>query len=337
MIETLYLKDKKLYILNQKLLPHKIRYVLCTKYEQVADAIKTMVIRGAPAIGIAAGYGMMLASRQKRFNSYREMAHFLSTAKSVLAKTRPTAVNLFWALDRMFNLSGTTADVKKLQLLFYKEAVLIHNEDIETNKNISRYGASLLSTKSVIITHCNAGSLATGGIGTALGVITEAYRQKKVKMVYVDETRPYLQGARLTAFELASNKVPAMLICDNMAGFIMKTRKVDAVIVGADRITGNGDVANKIGTYQLAVLAKYHNVKFYVAAPYSTFDSRLHSGDDIVIEERSSEEVTCINGKRIVPYGFMACHPAFDVTPNELITGIITEKGILTRKYFRKK
>jgi methylthioribose-1-phosphate isomerase len=342
MIETLYWKNQRLYILNQLLLPHAVKYVVCNNHADVADAIRDMVIRGAPAIGIAAGYGMYLASIEKPFMTPAQLLDHLQKTKIILGNTRPTAVNLFWALDRMMKsaveAAAGTEPVRRIQDKLCSEAHLILKEDIAVNKKIGRYGASLLPKNSTVITHCNAGSLATGGFGTALGVITEAYRQGKIRMVYVDETRPYMQGARLTLFELKSNKIPATLICDNMAGHVMKTKKVNAVIVGADRVaSGNGDVANKIGTYGLAILAAYHKVRFYVAAPKSTFDAKLMSGNDIRIEERSSKEVTHMFGKQITPDNTEVFHPAFDVTPNKLITGIITENGILTKKDFIKR
>ena len=296
-----------------------------------------MVIRGAPAIGIAAAFGIALASKERKFSSIKFLEQYIRKACNDLRKTRPTAVNLFWAIERMQekfkSLSKETENIRYIQKQLENEAKRILAEDIEMNKKIGAYGAKLLKKNSVVVTHCNAGALATGGYGTALGVITSAYKSGKIKMVYVDETRPYLQGARLTALELKQQKIPHRLICDNMAGHIMKTEKVDTVIVGADRISRNGDTANKIGTYSLAVLAKYHNVKFYIAAPGSTIDRKISSGREIPVEERAGSEVTTIFGKSIAPKGTKARHPAFDVTPSKLISAIITEKGVFKYPY----
>jgi len=335
-IKTLFWRHDKLFILNQKLLPHKIKYVICKTSDDVANSIKKMIIRGAPAIGIATAFGITLASREKKFKSTIEQRkHVIKSAKKIL-KTRPTAVNLRWGIERMLSLLEklkNSNSTKYIQKELLKEAKKILKEDILTNKKISKNGAKLLKKKSNVITHCNAGALATGGIGTALGVIKEAWRQKKIKMVYADETRPYLQGARLTTFELKKAGIPVTLITDNMAGHIMKTEKIDAVIVGADRIAKNGDTANKIGTYSLAVLAKAHKIPFYVAAPTSTIDTKIKSGKEIPIEERSKEEVIKIAKYKIAPDGIKVRHPAFDVTPSELITAIITEKGIFRYPY----
>ncbi len=335
-VKTLFWKKNKLFILNQKLLPHKIKYFICKNSKDVAKSIKEMIIRGAPAIGIVSSFGIALASREKTFKTIAELKNHVFNSAKKLLKTRPTAVNLRWALDRMLSLLkklDKKYSIKKIQKKLLEEAKKILEEDILTNRKIAKNGAKLLKKKSNVLTHCNAGALATGGIGTALGVIFEAYKKKKIKMVYVDETRPYLQGARLTTFELKQKGVPVTLITDNMVGYIMKTEKISAVIVGADRIAKNGDTANKIGTYPLAVLAKVHNIPFYVAAPTSTIDKTIKKGEEIPIEERSKEEVIKISGKKIAPDGIKARHPAFDVTPSELITAIITEKGIFKYPY----
>jgi methylthioribose-1-phosphate isomerase len=272
-----------------------------------------MAVRGAPAIGCVAAYGLVLAA-QNREN--------LNVAARRLKASRPTAVNLSWAVDRMLAVRAPSVSV------LLREAQSIEREDLENNLSMACYGASLLRKNAVVITHCNAGSLATAGFGTALGVIREAHRQGKIKNVFVDETRPYLQGARLTAWELAQEKIPHQLITDSMAAHFMNTERIDAVFVGCDRVARNGDTANKIGTYSLAVNAKYHRVPFYVAMPLSTLDVRMATGRDIPIEERSSEEVTRLAGVQLAPRATRARHPAFDVTPVSLITGFITEKGI---------
>jgi len=335
MITPLYWSKNKLYILNQIELPDKIEYVICKNYYDVVSAIKKMVIRGAPAIGIAAAFGIVIASREKKFTSFQELYKYLIQAKRDIDSSRPTAVNLTYSTNRMMSVIKKEHSVETIKKLLEQEAQKIVSEDIEMNKKIAQFGAKLLKKNCSVLTHCNAGALATGGYGTAVGIITEAYTQKKIKMVYIDETRPYFQGARLTAWELKQQKVPCCVICDNMAGYFMKTEKIDAVIVGADRIAANGDVANKIGTYSLAILAKYHKIPFYVAAPWTTVDLKTSSGDDIVIEERASEEITTIYGKKIVPDGIQARHPAFDVTPNNLITAIITDKGIIKSPFFK--
>jgi len=317
----------KLLILDQLLLPHKEKWISCSDHKQVAECIKDMNVRGAPAIGCVAAYGMALASHEKKFSSPQNLLTYLESAKKTLAATRPTAVNLFWALERMKSVlrPGT---VQSIQKTLEDEAVKIFDEDLAANRRIGELGAELFQRDSVILTHCNAGSLATSGWGTSLGVIRTAYEQGKVKKVLVDETRPYLQGARLTAWELKKDGIPYELVTDNMAAHLMKTEKVDAAIVGSDRISAQGDVANKIGTYGVAVLCKYHNIPFYAAAPTSTIDLKIRDGKDIPIEERSIREVTHIQGRAIAPAGTIARHPAFDVTPKELVTAIITEKGI---------
>jgi methylthioribose-1-phosphate isomerase len=335
--KTLYWTKGRLYLLDQKALPHKTVYVRCVTSGDVARAIKHMTVRGAPAIGITAAFGVVLAAGEKRFRSGKELYGYLRPVMEKLGATRPTAVNLFWALRRMegrLKESVARGDtVEGIRKELENEASKILSEDIAQNRRISVFGSALLKKGSSVITHCNAGALATGGEGTALGVIKEAHRKNRIKLVYVDETRPYLQGARLTAWELRNAKVPYLLICDNMAGHIMKTEKVDAVIVGADRIAANGDAANKIGTYSLAILADYHNIPFYVAAPQSSVDAGIGSGREIKIEERPGEEVTSVCGREIAPKGTIARHPAFDVTPAKLITAIITDRGVFRRPY----
>ncbi|MBU0952093.1 MAG: S-methyl-5-thioribose-1-phosphate isomerase [Elusimicrobia bacterium] len=340
-----YWKNSNLFLIDQKQLPQDIIYVRAGNHQQAAAAIKNMVVRGAPAIGITAAFGMALACNEKKFKNTAELLKYTFKAGEALKKSRPTAVNLSWAVERMkekisefIAIAPEKFKTEKEKITFVqksaeKEALNIWAEDIEMNKKISKFGAKLFKKNTNVITHCNAGALATGGIGTAVGVITEAYRQKKVKMVYADETRPYLQGARLTTWEFKQQNIPVTLITDNMAGYIMKTENVKAIVVGADRITTNGDTANKIGTYSLSILAKYHNVPFYVAAPGSTIDTGKKTGREIPIEERSWDEVTNIGDKCIAPKNIKVRHPAFDVTPSKLITAIITEKGVFRYPY----
>ncbi|OGS43046.1 MAG: S-methyl-5-thioribose-1-phosphate isomerase [Elusimicrobia bacterium RIFOXYD2_FULL_34_15] len=330
---TLYLDKDILKILDQRLLPSTVFYIDCKTKEDTFDCIKDMAIRGAPAIGVAAGYGMYLASCEKEFNNISEMKKYLDKAGKYLISARPTAVNLFWGVNRILNVvkKYIGSNIIELKLRIREEANKIYNEDIEINKKIGENGAKLFNKKSTILTHCNAGALATAGWGTALGVIRSAYNQNKVKMVYVDETRPYLQGARLTAWELLQEKIPCVLITDNMAGHFISKGEIDAVVVGADRIASNGDTANKIGTYSLAVLCNYNKIPFYIAAPVSTFDIKISDGKKIKIEFRSSDEVVLINKKHVAPVNMKALHPAFDVTPHELITAIITEKGVIKK------
>ncbi|MFH1540851.1 MAG: S-methyl-5-thioribose-1-phosphate isomerase [Elusimicrobiota bacterium] len=338
MIETLYLEKNVLKILDQRLLPSKIAYIICKNHRDVYKCIKDMAIRGAPAIGVAASYGMYLASLEKKIKSIEGLKKYLKIVSLHLTSARPTAVNLLWAVGRinkvvqLFNGSS----VQELIIVIKTEADRIYREDIAINKKISENGSKLFKKKSTILTHCNAGTLATAGWGTALGIIKTAHRQGKIKLVYVDETRPYLQGARLTTWELLQEKIPCILITDNMAGYFISTGKIDGVIVGADRIAVNGDTANKIGTYTLAVLCKHNKIPFYVAAPVSTFDFSISNGKKIKIEYRNSDEVTFINGHRISPVGVKAFHPAFDVTPHNLISAIITEKGVIKKPNNKK-
>ncbi len=318
-------EDDMLQILDQRRLPWEVKYVLCRDHEEVAFAIKNMVVRGAPAIGIAAAYGVVLGVKNLSLSKLDEIIETLS-------RTRPTAVNLFWALERMKRRARLSSSWREL----LEEARAIHDEDIKANEAMGLYGAELVPEKASVLTHCNAGALATGGFGTALGVIRMAIRQGKSVKVFADETRPVLQGARLTTWELMMDGIDVTLITDNMAGYLMSKGEIDLVIVGADRIAANGDVANKIGTYSIAVLAKYHNIPFYVAAPTSTIDLGVSSGKDIPIEERNPEEVKEINGVKIAPDGVKVRNPAFDVTPNQLVSAIITEKGVI-RPPFEKE
>ncbi len=326
---------KELELIDQRKLPQVEEYLKCTTSDCVASAIKDMAVRGAPAIGATAAFGYVIGAMENVKNLTEER---MNSVKEKLAQTRPTAVNLFWALDRMnskfLSLKGRKPDFIIDEL--NKEAEKIAREDIDVNKKMGEYGQKLLQENSTVITHCNAGALATVDYGTALGMIHAAIDHGKHVSAYVDETRPYLQGARLTAWELMKLGVKTTLICDNMAGWVMKTRKVDAVIVGADRIAANGDVANKIGTYSLALLAKRHNVKFYVVAPLSTIDVKIKSGLEIPIEERSHDEVTAVRGVKIAPESVEVYNPAFDVTDADLVDAIITEKGVLTYPYDKK-
>lgn len=315
-----------LYLLDQAELPHEEIWLKIVSWEGVAEAIRTMQVRGAPAIGIAAAYGIALGM-QGTYSGDDRAARF-SRVAATLRETRPTAVNLFWAIERMERLFNEQADSPGLPALLADEAAAIHTEDIEANRRLGEHGSRVLPSGARVLTICNAGGLATGGYGTALGVIREAHQSGKLSMVYACETRPRLQGARLTAWELTHEKIPFQLIVDSAAGRLMVEKKIDAVIVGADRIARNGDTANKIGTYTLAVLADRHKVPFYVVAPQSTIDRATLSGEGIPIEERSAEEVLAPFGTAIAPAGTAAWNPAFDVTPAELITAIITEAGV---------
>ncbi len=312
-------------MIDQKELPQNEIWVACKTVEDVADAIRSMVVRGAPAIGIAAAYGVLFAIRDHGKESFDKYAR-------LLGQTRPTAVNLFWAIDRMKTVVEDY-EGRDLAGRLKVEADLIFEEDRENNLRMGDQAQSLFTKPSNILTHCNTGGLATGGFGTALGIIRAVHHAGNLKKVWVDETRPYLQGARLTAWECMKDDIPSTLITDNMAGYFMQKGEVDAVIVGTDRVAANGDVANKIGTYSLAVLCKFHNIPFYVAAPVSTIDPNTPTGKEIVIEQRSSEEVTHVSGKSIAPEGVKVSHPAFDVTPGNLVTAIITEDGIFTSPY----
>ncbi|WP_378953090.1 S-methyl-5-thioribose-1-phosphate isomerase [Pelosinus sp. sgz500959] len=327
-------KDNYLFLLNQTLLPNQVQYIECHDYRIVAEAIKRLEVRGAPAIGVAAAFGIVLGAREFS-NSQYFWTSLLKVAEE-LGQTRPTAVNLFWAIERMMAVASRydqNSEIVDVVSALEQEAVAIADEDVAINSKIAHYGAELFTTPVSVLTHCNAGALATAGVGTALGVIRQAFDDGNITKVFADETRPLLQGARLTAWELVQDHIPVTLITDNMAGWVMKKNMVQAVIVGADRITLNGDVANKIGTYSVAVLAKEHNIPFYVAAPVSTFDFTMESGFDIPIEERDASEVAHFAGMRTAPEGVDVFNPAFDVTPNSLVTGIITEYGVLRGPY----
>lgn len=321
---------EELILLDQRILPIRESYRKLKTCVEVSNAIKTMVVRGAPAIGIVASFGIILALKAA-VKRKRALKDELSEAYKILGATRPTAVNLFHALDRMKDVFSRVSDRSPEEVLFRleKEAMDILEEDIKANKAIGKHGVKLVKRGNSILTHCNAGSLATGGYGTALGVVRMAMERGKKIHVYVDETRPFLQGARLTAWELQKDRIPFTLITDNMAGFLFSKNSIDMVVVGADRVAANGDVANKIGTYSLAVLAKQHKVPFYVAAPISTIDKSVRNGKGIPIEERDSSEVTNLMGTRIAPTGIEVFNPSFDVTPAKFISAIITEKGII--------
>ena len=341
MFKTIEWTGEGVRMIDQTLLPGEEVYNTYRTYPEVAEAIRSMVIRGAPAIGVAAAMGVALGVKNSRAKSIAELSGEFETIADTISKTRPTAVNLFWAVKRMRGvfekaLAGTGSDAEKIgraKTLLEEEGQRVLAEDIAVNEAMGRHGATLLPDSSTILTHCNAGALATGGYGTALGVIRAAVEAGKHLDVFADETRPFLQGARLTAWELAKDGIPVTVITDNMAGHFMKQSKIQAVIVGADRIAANGDVANKIGTYTVAVLARENKIPFYVAAPLSTIDMSLASGDEIPIEERSPEEVTHWRGIQTAPENVSARHPAFDVTPHRYVTAIITERGIARDPY----
>ena len=319
--------DDQLHLLDQRKLPREHKVIRLETVADVAQAITDMVVRGAPAIGITAAYGVVLAARAAYTASPDNWQSIITSDLQQLAQARPTAVNLVWALERMKARFGKISGNPEPILL--EEAQHIHQEDIDANHRMGDLGAALLPENCRVLTHCNAGALATGGYGTALGVIRSAYTANKISQVYADETRPWLQGARLTAWELLHDNIPVTLLADGAAAALMLQNRVDWVIVGSDRITANGDVANKIGTYSLAVLARQHGVKFMVAAPTSTIDMNLADGNQIVIEERAVNEVLTIGGQSIAPSGAQAWNPSFDVTPAALVDVIVTEKGVV--------
>jgi len=329
-IETIQWTPEGVVMIDQTRLPRETVYVTCTSYVEVADAIRSMVIRGAPAIGVAAAMGVAIGALHSD-----DLAADMPLICETLAKTRPTAVNLFWAIDRMRRLYESVAgeSLALIRETLVAEAIRVRLEDIAINEAIGRHGAPLVPDHKTVLTHCNAGALATAGFGTALGVIRAAVRAGKQIDVFADETRPFLQGARLTAWELQQDGIPTTLITDNMAGHFLKSGRIGCVVVGADRIASNGDVANKIGTYGVAVLAKENGVPFYVAAPISTLDLTLSSGELIPIEERSSVEVTHVQGVHVAPDGIRVANPAFDVTPNRYVSAIITERGVARAPY----
>lgn len=331
MVPTVEWKDGAVRLLDQSRLPGAVEFLDCRDYKAVADAIRTLKVRGAPAIGVTAAMGVALGAQAIHATDYPTFAQAVFTICDDLAATRPTAVNLFWALERMRRKleSARAQTVSMIKQVLTLESQAILEEDIALCKTMGRHGADLIRDGQTVLTHCNAGSLATAGYGTALGVIRAACEQGKKINVIADETRPVLQGSRLTAWELMQDHIPVTLITDNMAGSLMRQGKIHLCVVGADRIAANGDVANKIGTYSVAVLAKAHNIPFYVAAPYSTIDLKTKSGADIPIEQRNPLEVTTIHGSHpVAPKGVAVYNPAFDVTPAELITGIITERGV---------
>ncbi len=335
MVKTLEWTDEGVRFIDQRKLPTEESYVLCRTYEEVADAIRNMTVRGAPAIGVAAAMGIALGVRVLKDNDPRHLREQFERICDAMAATRPTAVNLFWAIRRMRDkfASAERLPLPQAQQALIKEAQQMYLEDIAANEAMGRHGATLLPSSGGVLTHCNAGALATCGYGTALGVIRAAVEQGKRLHVFADETRPFLQGSRLTAWELMQDKIPTTLISDNMAGAMMRQGKIDAVVVGADRIAANGDVANKIGTYTVAVLAKEHGIPFYVAAPFSTVDLETSDGRGIPIEQRSPREVTHMAGQQIAPDGVQVENPAFDVTPNKYVTAIITERGVAKAPY----
>ncbi len=333
-VKTIEWKNDQVILLDQRVLPEKEVYRTYRDYTDLATAIREMVVRGAPAIGVTAAMGIALGAlwvKDKNFD--REVERIFG----VFAKTRPTAINLFWALDRMrrIYIENRSKGIDAVKKLLKQEAQKIYEEDIATNRHLGRLGAKLLKNGSRVLTTCNAGALATAGYGTALGVIRAMKDAGKQVEVFVNETRPLLQGARLTAWELKKDKIPVTLLTDNMIGYLMQRAKLDAVIVGADRVAANGDVANKIGTYTIAVLAHRHHVPFYVAAPTSTVDLKCASGSGIPIEERDGKEITHFLGHPIAPRGINVLNPAFDITEQELISAIITEKGVITPPYAR--
>jgi len=334
MIKTIYFEDNAIMILDQSRLPEKVVYEKCTSFTQVAEAIKQLKVRGAPLIGVTAAFGMALAIK-KYSGPIQELDAYFNEVKNLLASTRPTAVNLFWALERMERVyrQQRYEGQEKTARVLAAEAEKMFDEDVEINKALGEWGQEVLGNESSILTICNAGALATCGYGTALGVIRSAASRGKINRVWACETRPVLQGARLTVWELLQDNIPVKLITDSMAGYIMKLAYVDAVIVGADRVVANGDAANKIGTFSLAVLASYHNIPFYVAAPLSTIDMSIETGDLIPIEQRQQDEVRQISGAYLTVPEVEVFNPAFDVTPHDLIKGIITEKGIIKPPY----
>jgi methylthioribose-1-phosphate isomerase len=335
MIQTLEWTEKGVRFIDQTKLPTEETYVTCTTYLQVADVIRNMVVRGAPAIGVSAAMGIALGVKNSGAETAADLKKDFDQICKVIGETRPTAVNLFWAIRRMQDKfeSLRIRPIPQIKQALIEESQRMHAEDIAANQAMGRHGATLMPSSGGVLTHCNAGALATAGYGTALGVIRAAVEQGKKIHVYADETRPFLQGSRLTAWELMKDGIPTTVISDNMAGAMMRQGKIGAVVVGADRIAANGDVANKIGTYSVAVLAKEHGIPFYVAAPISTVDLATADGSGIPIEQRSAKEVTHIAGKQMVPDGVEVENPAFDVTPAKYVTAIITERGVARAPY----
>lgn len=334
-VETICWKGGKVKFIDQTRLPHQIKYVSTDDIHRLRKAIRMLEIRGAPAIGIAGALGVVIGIKNSNVKDFKLLFKKLKKVIKYLGSSRPTAVNLFWALERMEETAyrHKKEPVSRIKKTLLKEALKIIDEDKKSCRRMAQYGASLVKKGSRILTHCNAGGLATADYGTALGVLFEANKQGKRIKAYVDETRPLLQGARLTTWELMRAGIDTTLICDNMAASLMAQGKIDMIFVGADRVAANGDAANKIGTYNLAVLAHHHKIPFYVVVPISTFDFRIKSGKEIPIEERNGDEVRAIRGKMVAPRNVKVYNPAFDVTPNELITAIITEKGIFKKPY----
>ncbi|MDQ3649520.1 MAG: S-methyl-5-thioribose-1-phosphate isomerase [Acidobacteriota bacterium] len=338
MIKTVEWTDEGVRMIDQRLLPTEEKYLMLRSCDEVAEAIKAMAVRGAPAIGVAAAMGIALGTRQAVGTSAVDLEDDFNFMCETMSRTRPTAVNLFWAIERMRDAfrraRATTSDTEEIKLHLIEEARAIHREDIASNRALGHFGSELIPDGATVLTHCNAGALATAGdYGTALGVIRAARDAGKRVAVLADETRPFLQGSRLTAWELEKDNIPVTVITDNMAGHVMKQGQVDVVVVGADRIAANGDTANKIGTYMVAVLARQHDIPFYVAAPVSTVDLDIPSGEQIPIEERDAREVTHIRDQRLSPEGVAVQNPAFDVTPNEFIAAIITDRGVARAPY----
>jgi methylthioribose-1-phosphate isomerase len=335
MIQTLEWTDQGVRFIDQTKLPTEEVYVTCTTHQQVAEVIRNMVVRGAPAIGVAAAMGVALGIKNSTAESTEDLKSEFDEICELISKTRPTAVNLFWAIRRMQEKFERIRirPIPQIKQSLIEEAQRMHAEDIAANQSMGRHGATLMPSSGGVLTHCNAGALATAGYGTALGVIRAAVEQGKTIHVYADETRPFLQGSRLTAWELMKDGIPTTVISDNMAGAMMKQGKIGAIVVGADRIAANGDVANKIGTYTVAVLAKEHGIPFYVAAPISTVDLECPDGSQIPIEQRNGKEVTHIAGRQMVPDGVAVENPAFDVTPAKYVAAIITERGIAKAPY----
>jgi methylthioribose-1-phosphate isomerase len=335
MIQTLEWTEQGVRFIDQTKLPTEETYITCKTHEQVADVIRNMVVRGAPAIGVAAAMGIALGAKNSKAVTVGDLKRDLDLICDNMGKTRPTAVNLFWAIRRMQEKFERLRirPIAQIKLELVEESKRMHAEDIAANQAMGRHGATLMPSEGGVLTHCNAGALATAGYGTALGVIRAAVEQGKKIHVYADETRPFLQGSRLTAWELMKDGIPTTVISDNMAGAMMEQDKIDAIVVGADRIAANGDVANKIGTYSVAVLAREHSIPFYVAAPTSTIDFACPDGSKIPIEQRNAKEVTHIAGKQMVPDGVSVENPAFDVTPAKYVTAIITERGVAREPY----
>jgi methylthioribose-1-phosphate isomerase len=323
----------KLRLLDQTKLPLEVVFVEARQYSEVVEAIKAMRVRGAPALGVVAAYAVAMAARDIRAADHQEFLRLLESAGREIESARPTAVNLAWAVRRMLRVAEREANMGQMRARLLAEAKRVQEEDEEVNRRIGRFGSEIIPEGGAVLTHCNTGALATAGYGTALGVIRASWEQGKRFQVFATETRPFLQGARLTAWELVQLGIPSTLIVDSAAGFLMKRGEVSCVVVGADRIAANGDVANKVGTYTLAVVAGENRVPFYVAAPTSTVDLALSSGDEIPIEERRPEEVTRFGGVQVAPEGVGVRNPAFDLTPHQYLTGIITEKGILREPY----